>query len=74
MGRMGDGLGLLSLLFHSFGWISDKLFSPSRGIRQGDPLSSFLFVLAAKGLSKIIQAQEEVGKIIGLVLHEDMEK
>ena len=51
-----------------------RLFSPSRGIRQGDSLSSFLFVLDAEGLSKLVQAQAEVGRIRGLVLHEDMEK
>ena len=51
-----------------------RLFFPTRGIRQGDPLSPFLFILAAKGLSKLIQSQEGASKIRGLALHEVMEK
>eukprot|EP00253_Pinus_taeda_P028075 PITA_28075 len=41
-------------------------FSPSRGIRQGDPLSPFLFVILMEGLSTLIAKRKEYGQIKGL--------
>eukprot|EP00253_Pinus_taeda_P021341 PITA_21341 len=41
-------------------------FIPSRGIRQGDPLSHFLFVILMEGLSKLIAKRKAEGQIKGL--------
>ena len=51
-----------------------RLFSPSRGIRKRDPLSPFLFIMAAEGLIKLIKAQVGNGRIGGLSFREDMDK
>jgi hypothetical protein len=38
-----------------------KPFWPLRGIKQGDPLSPFPFILMIEGLKKIIKAQLQQG-------------
>jgi hypothetical protein len=38
-------------------------FTPTRGLRQGDPLSPYLFLFVADGLSSLLQKQINMGNI-----------
>eukprot|EP00253_Pinus_taeda_P017934 PITA_17934 len=44
------------------------IFIPSRGVRQGDPLSPFLFILMMEGLGRSIKHAKAMGKIKGIQL------
>lgn len=41
-------------------------FKPTRGIRQGDPLSPYLFLLVSEGLSGLFQKAVSNGFIHGV--------
>ena len=41
---------------------------PSRGIRQGDPLSPYLFLLCSEGLNRMLQAAAREDEIRGFLL------
>lgn len=42
-----------------------SLFGSSRGLRKGDPLSPYLFILVVEGLGRIIKSRVNQGSIQG---------
>lgn len=64
-------MSLISSSFYSIlvNGLPSRPFSPSRGICQGDPLSPFLFVLMAKGLSCFIKQALHLQQIQGISIH-----
>lgn len=64
-------MSLLSSSFFSIliNGIPSSPFHPSRGIRQGDPLSPFLFVIMAEGLGRSIKNAQQSQLLRGLSFH-----
>ncbi|XP_071695782.1 uncharacterized protein [Rutidosis leptorrhynchoides] len=48
-----------------------KEFSPERGIRQGDPISPFLFIIVAEGLNILVKRALANGHLQGLKIGHD---
>ena len=46
-------------------------FRPERGIRQGDPISPFLFIMCAEALVSVLNLAEAKGRLHGIKLDKD---
>lgn len=50
----------------NFNGVLTEVIKPSRGLRQGDPLSPYPFLLVAEGLSSMLQGAENRGDLVGI--------
>ena len=59
---------LVTLVFFSilFNGERQECFTPTRGIRQGDPISPYLFLLAAEGLSCLLKSRTQSSNLSGI--------
>ncbi|KAA3482314.1 reverse transcriptase [Gossypium australe] len=56
----------------SLNGMSSDWFSPSRGLRQGDPLSPYLFLICAEGFSTLLEDAKQQGLMRGASVGREM--
>ena len=61
-------MSFVNSVSYSVSLVGKKLdeFVPTRGIRQGDPISPYLFLLAAEGLSGLLKSRDQSSQLGGL--------
>jgi hypothetical protein len=76
MGKLGFHERWISLIMKCVSTVSYRVrvngeltdeSTPTRGLRQGDPLSPYLFLICAEGLSSLLNSTEEQGSIKGVL-------
>ena len=68
--RWITGLISTSLLLVLINGDPSNPLNPSQGIRQGDPLSPFLFILMSEGLGRMLSNAKATSSLKGLSLHD----
>ncbi|KAH1032636.1 hypothetical protein J1N35_044810 [Gossypium stocksii] len=72
MGFASEWISLIKHCFSSVSYIvnfngsSSEKFFPQRGLRQGDPLSPYLFLICTEGFSALLNSAAQTGKLRGV--------
>ena len=70
--QLDNGVFSLSFICNIDKWFSFKVLYASRGLRQDFPVSSFIFLPAAGGLSRMTESSKREGSIKGRKMGNDL--
>ncbi|KAA3470513.1 reverse transcriptase [Gossypium australe] len=77
MNKMGFATQWVDFLFHcissktysiNINELTDELFKPLRRLRQGDPLSPYLFLICSEGLSTLVRLAKEEERLTDITI------